>query len=254
MLKIDDNRGIRRLELARPEKRNAFDGELITALDAAVADAAADAAVRVIVLAAAGEVFSAGADLGWMAQAAALGEQENLAATKRLGQLFYTLRHSPKPVVARVQGPALGGGVGLVAAADLAVASTRARFGFTEARLGLLPAVISPFVVRRVGPARANAMFLLAEAVDAAEAYRVGLVDRVVEPAELDSAVESIVQSLMLGGPEALRACKELVDLNEAGGATLDETSKLIAWRRASDEAQEGMRAFLEKRKPKWAE
>lgn len=254
MWQIEVQHGVGTLKLARPERRNAFDGEMLAQLRATLAAWQDDPAVRVVVLAAEGSTFCAGADLMWMAAEASKGHEGNLQNAIELGRSFHALARSRKPVVARVQGAARGGGVGLVAACDIAVASTQASFALTEVRLGLAPAVISPFVVERLGPSQARALFLTGDEVPAADAYRLGLVHHLVAPEDLDAKVAAVVRSLVAGGPEALVACKRLVDevAFRPPEAVLEATAALIAERRASAEAQEGMVAFLQKRPAAW--
>jgi methylglutaconyl-CoA hydratase len=240
--------------LARPETRNAFDGAMVKELTAAFEAASAREDIRVIVLAGRGSVFCAGADLEWMRSLAAYTREENLAEARSLADLFEAVDCSPKAVVACVQGAALGGGAGLVATADIAVAEEGASFGFTEVRLGLVPAVISPYVVRKVGVSAARELFLTGERFTAARAAALGLVHRVVKMDELDAAVDERVRGLLEAAPGAVAAAKSL--LRAVAGRSADSvrelTCKRIAERRASAEGQEGVRAFLEKRKPDW--
>jgi methylglutaconyl-CoA hydratase len=246
--------GIGRLTLARADKKNAFNGEMLAEIDRLLAMWAADASCRVIVLQSEGETFCAGADLMWMAEQAMGGHDANIAGAKHLGGVFHRIAKSNKPVIGRIQGAARGGGVGLAAAVDIAVASERASFALTEVRLGLVPGVISPFVVERVGPSRARALFMTGETFDAAAAARYGLVHHVVPHEALDAKVDEVAAQLVLGGPEALLACKQLVDsvAFRQPQDVADSTAHAIADRRASAEAQEGMMAFLEKRKANW--
>ena len=244
-----------RITLDRPERRNAFDAALIADLTDAVRGASARPGARCIVLAGRGSAFSAGADVGWMRAAQGLDEAGNREDALRAADLFEAVARAPLPVVARVHGPALGGGAGLVCAADLAVAAEEATIGFPEVRLGIIPAVIAPYVLRRVGDGAARALFLRGRAVAAAEALRLGLVHRVVPAAELDAAVEEVVDDLLAGGPEALAACRRLLDdlpliPPERRRA---ETAARIAALRVGAEAQAGLAAFLERRRPPWA-
>lgn len=254
MIQLDKANGVGFLWLARPDKHNAFDGDMLEALDATVREWGEDPGVRVIVLGSEGPSFCAGADLKWMAEQGRLGPEANRAGALRLGQVFHTLANSKKPIVARVHGAARGGGVGLVAACDIAVASEQASFALTEVRLGLVPAVISPFVVERLGPSQARALFLTGDNVPAKEAHRLGLVHRCVPHSELTNEVTAVVRSLLQGGPEALLACKELVTAvaYKDKAEVLEQTVDLIGQRRASAEAAEGMAAFLERRPPAW--
>jgi methylglutaconyl-CoA hydratase len=240
----------------RPERHNAFDETLIAALTEAFDELAEEKEIRAILLEGAGPNFSAGADVGWMRRAAAYGEEENRADARRLAAMLKAIDECPKPVVARVQGAALGGGTGLVAACDIAIASERATFGTTEVRLGLAAAVISPFVLRAIGPRQARRLFLTGERIDAARALAIGLVHEVVPESELDARVEAVLDLLLAGGPEAQAASKELIRIvlgMPQGGSLLTEaTVSVIAARRASAEGKEGLQAFLEKREPAW--
>lgn len=249
-----DDRGVATVTMDRPEVRNAFDAPLVAALTAAARALGTDPAVRAVVLTGAGGVFSAGADLAGMRAAGAASEEENRADARRLDALLRTLWDLPRPLVGRVDGYALGGGCGLVAACDVVVATERARFGFPEVALGLAPAVISPYVVRKVGLSFARATFTTGERFDARAALAAGLVHRVVAVGELDAAVEAVVARCLVAGPQAMTAAKALVDdalrpLDEATAAT----PGVIAALRASEEGQEGMQAFLGHRRPRWA-
>ena len=240
--------------LDRPEVRNAFDAALVAALGEAALFLAADASVRVVVLSGAGKSFCAGADLNWMRATAANGPAENRRDAVALARTFRAWDDLPRPVVGRIQGAALGGGTGLAAVCDIVVASGSALFGTTEVRLGIVPAVIGPYLVRKIGPSAARAWFLAGSRVEAAEALRAGLVHRVVPEASLDLEVEAVVADLLLGAPEAQASAKSLAksfgtgSLDGEGAAAVEE----IASRRASEEGQEGMAAFLEKRPPRW--
>jgi methylglutaconyl-CoA hydratase len=248
----NDARGVARLVLARPERRNAFDASLVAELARQVG--AIDRAARVVILASEGETFCAGADVEWMRGMADYTLEENVADSEALARVYRALYELPMPLVARVQGPAIGGGAGLVAVADIAVASTAAFFAFTEVRLGILPAVVSPYVVRKVGPARATALFVTGARIDATRAHEIGLVERLAEPAELDAAVERVVGAILEGGPAAVNAAKRLVREVEgrAPADVADLTVRRIADIRVGAEGQEGLRAFLAKRKPRW--
>lgn len=243
-----------RVTLNRPELRNAFDDRLIEEATSLFERLAGDGSVRVIVLSGAGKSFCAGADLGWMGRMVAYTREENARDSARLADLFRVIDATPKPVVGRIHGAALGGGTGLTAVCDVALAAEGTLFGTTEVRLGILPAVISPYVVRKIGETNARVWFLTGERYDAAEALRVGLVHRVVPEAELDAAVDATVTSLLSGGPEALAEAKVLA--MTMGRLPLDEaiphSIERIAARRVSAEGQEGMSAFLGKRKAAW--
>lgn len=242
--------------LIRPEVHNAFGPGLIAALARTFDALAADEQVRAVVIAGEGPSFCAGADLGWMRECLSFSAEENRADALRLAAMLEAIAACPHPVIARVHGAALGGGVGLICATDIAVAADDARFGFTEARLGLAPAVIAPYAIARIGPGHARALFLTAERFDAAHALAIGLVHRVVPAVELDAAVESTVRSVLAGGPAALRACKALARAMPRIPAdeVAEHTAALIARLRTEPEGQEGIRAFLEKRRPAWAE
>jgi methylglutaconyl-CoA hydratase len=254
MITREQDGGVLTVMLARPEVGNALSAELVDAMEAALATAERDPSVRVVVLAAAGRHFSAGADLNYMKAMRGAGHEANVTDALRTQRLFAGLAELPKPVVARVHGAARGGGVGLVAAADVVVASNAATFAFTEVRLGIIPAMISPFVIERLGAARARRLFLTAETFDAEQAEAWGLVDHAVPDEELDGAVAKVCQDLMRGGPNALAETKRLVRAvvatPPADVAAL--TADWIARLRAGDEGQEGMTAFLEKRPARW--
>jgi len=254
MLRTDRHDGVVTLTLDRPEVGNALDDALVARLGEALGAAAADQAVRVVVLTGAGTVFSAGADLRWMQRMRGAGADANLADAHRTQAVFAAVAELRVPVVARVNGPARGGGVGLLAAADVVVAAAEAHFAFTEVRLGIIPAMIAPFVIARVGPARARRLFCTAETFGAADALAWGLVDRVAPAAELDAAVTRVVADLVRGGPGALAEAKALVhDVVAAPRAAVPAlTAERIARLRAGEEGQEGMAAFLEKRPPRW--
>jgi methylglutaconyl-CoA hydratase len=242
------------LTIERPEVGNAIDPSVVDGMGAGIAAAAADPAIRAIVVTGAGKHFSAGADLNYMKSMRGASPAENETDALRTQALFAAVADSPKPVVARVNGAARGGGVGLLAAADVVVAVTTATFVFTEVRLGIIPAIISPFVVARTGAARARRLFLTAEPFDAAAAATFGLVDHVADTDALDATVERITGEIRRGGPQALAEVKRLLaDLASAApGDAGALTARRIAALRAGDEGQEGMSAFLEKRPPRW--
>ena len=248
---------VARLRLERPEVHNAFDAALIADLTDALVSLGADPQVRVVVLEGAGASFSAGADLNWMRGMAAASEADNRDDALALARLLRILDTLPKPTIARVHGAAFGGGVGLVAACDIAIAATEAKFGLTESRLGLLPAVISPYVIAAIGTRQARRWFATAETFDAEEARRIGLLHGVVNATALDSAVQRQVELLLKAGPIAAASAKALV--REVAAATNAEAidqanAALIARLRVSPEGQEGIGAFLEKRKPAWTQ
>ena len=247
---------VARLRLERPALHNAFDAELVAGLTAALSGLALDASVRVLVLEGAGASFSAGADLNWMRGMAAASEAENREDSLALARMLRALDELPKPTIARVHGAAFGGGVGLVAACDIAIGVQEARFGLTEARLGLLPAVISPYVVAAIGKRHARRYFATAEIFDAAQAQRMGLLHEVVAADALDATVQYQIDLLLKAGPIASAAAKALVrNVAAASGPVAIDAANaaLIARLRVSPEGQEGIAAFLEKRKPKWA-
>lgn len=242
--------------ITRPEVHNAFNDQVNIQMKDAFDAIAGDAATRVVVLAGEGRSFSAGADLEWMRRTADYTEAENRRDGATLAAMFRAIAECPQPVVARVQGYALGGGVGLVAATDIAIAADSARFGFSEVRLGLAPATIAPFIVEKIGPGWTRALFLSGERFDAARAYAIGLVHQVVPEAELDAAVEATVNALLAGGPAAQAACKALVRqvVRTSDPVALDRyTVGVIAAARAGAEGREGVHAFLDKRRPAWA-
>jgi methylglutaconyl-CoA hydratase len=243
-----------RLTLARPEVRNAFDAELISEITQALSALATDSTLRVLVLAAQGNTFCAGADFHWMSSRKGVSLEENLDDARRLFDMFHALHSFPRPTVARVQGSAFGGGAGLLACCDFVILTDAAQLAFSEVRIGLVPATIAPFVVRRIGEGRARELFFSGAPVSVARALEIGLASRVVSPSELDGAVEECVQQLLQGGPQALAATKRLLcDLSDLPLSEAKEiTVRLIAGQRVSDEGQEGMAAFLEKRRPAW--
>jgi methylglutaconyl-CoA hydratase len=243
------------VRLNRPDKHNAFDELLIAELTQAFRDLAGDTAVRVVVLAANGQSFSAGADLDWMKRMSAMGRAENERDAMALANLMEAIDHCPRPVVGVIQGAAFGGGVGIVACCDIAIATSSASFCLSEVRLGLIPAVISPYVAAAIGPRACRRYFLTAEKFDAATAAKLGLIHRVVEPEALEAARDETVKHLLNGGPAAQVAAKDLI--RRVTGASIDEalrrdTATRIANARASAEGKEGIAAFLEKRKPNW--
>ena len=248
---------VRRIALNRPDVHNAFDDALVAELTAALVEAGRDEAVRAVVLTGIGASFSAGADLNWMRGMAAASEAENRDDSLRLAALVRTLQFCPKPTVARVNGAAYGGGVGLVAACDIAIGAQGAKFGLTEVKLGLVPAVISPYVVAAIGMRQARRLFLTGEVFDAAEACRIGLLHRVVPADGLDEAVEFTLKLLAKAGPQAQREAKQLAlrmgGADERDAGRIDaENAELIARLRVSAEGQEGLGAFLDKRAPAW--
>jgi methylglutaconyl-CoA hydratase len=243
-LRIERDGPIHRITLAKPERRNAFDAELIRELHEAFSDVG-DA--RVVVLAGEGPSFSAGADVEWQRAAVELSYDENVEDALRLFRMLEAIDTCPAPVVGRIQGYALGGGSGVAACLDIGIASEDAVFGFSEVKLGIIPAVISPFVLPRIGAA-ARRYFLTGERFDAPTALRIGLVSEVSD--DLDGAVERVVDELLTSGPEATRAAKRLARKRPG----CEEAAQIAARLRAGEEGQEGLRAFLERRKPAWIE
>ena len=242
-LRVERDGAVLRITLARPDRRNAFDAELIAELSQAFVDVGR---ARAVVLAGEGASFCAGADVEWMRASVGLSLEENVADANAMRQMFEAIDRCPAPVVARVQGHALGGGAGLVAAVDIAIAEPGTVFAFSEVKLGIIPAVISPFTLAKIGPGAARRYFLTGERFDAEAALRIGLVSEVAD--ELDASVERVVAELLSAGPHAARWAKRLVRERPGG----PETARWIAERRASEEGQEGLRAFLEKRSPRW--
>ncbi len=252
-LKIEHKGGVTRLALDRPKVHNAFDDRLIAALTQALVAAGADEGCRAVLLTGEGRSFSAGADLGWMRRMAGYDLNANFDDARALARLMHVLDECPKPVVAAVNGAAIGGGVGLVAAADVAISAENAVFQLSETRLGIVPAVIAPFVLRAIGERQARRLFLTAERFSAARALELGLVHETVPAAFLRARAEEVVAGLLANGPKALASAKRLCrDLRNLEGDVAEHTARLIAELRASNEGQEGIRAFLDKRPPAW--
>ncbi|MGN6235577.1 enoyl-CoA hydratase-related protein [Dyella sp.] len=256
-LSIADQDRVRRIALNRPEVHNAFDDALIAELTAAIEDAGRDDHVRAIVLTGEGESFSAGADLNWMRSMAQASEQQNHDDSTRLARLMRRLQFCPKPTIARVNGAAFGGGVGLIACCDIAIGVEGAKFGLTEVKLGLVPAVISPYVITAIGLRQARRLFLTGEFFDAAAAARIGLLHEAVPREQLDEAVQRVLGFLGKAGPVAQAEAKTLAlgmaGLDESAAERIDEeNAALIARLRVSAEGQEGLGAFLGKRAAAW--
>jgi len=254
-LEIERTGKVATLWMNRPAVFNAFDRALIAELAAACAALDADASVRVVVLAGRGKHFSAGADLNWMRRASDSTEAENLADSRKFAAMLRALSGLSKPTIARVQGAALGGGTGLTAACDMAIAADDASFATSEVKFGIIPAVISPYVLRAIGPRHALRYFQSAERFGATEAKAMGLVNEVVTLAELDAAVDRLVQALLACGPQAQLAAKQLIAAlagRPIDDAVAEETATRIARQRATDEAREGFAAFFDKRAPAW--
>jgi len=243
------------LTINRPDVRNALNDEVIAELSRWAAAIRADRSVRVVVMAGAGKMFSAGADVNWMAQTVNYTEEENLRDAAKLSAMFAALDTLPIPVIGRIHGAALGGGAGLAAVCDVVVASDETLFGFTEVKLGILPAVISPFALAKIGRSAARELFLTGARFSAERAREIGLVHAVVPATDLDRTVAGYIREFLTAGPEAIAAAKSLIP--EVAGRPLADvapiTAKAIATRRVSKEGQEGLRAFLEKRKASWS-
>jgi methylglutaconyl-CoA hydratase len=246
--------GVVTLTLDRPHRKNAFDETLIGALTEHLDRLAVDGSVRALVITGSGTAFSAGGDLDLMRRATMLSQEENLAEARRIVAMLTALDRFPVPTIAKVNGTAVGGGVGLVAACDIAIAAAHAVFAISEVRIGLLPSVVAPFIRRAIGERACRRYFFTAERFDAVTAARLGLIHEVAEAADLDTAVDRILAELMRGGPEAMIHAKALLlALREADAAEAASlTTEAIAERRASAEGREGVRAFLEKRWPSW--
>ena len=246
---------VARITLSRPDVRNAFNDEVIAELTEAFQTLGQRADVRAIVLAAEGPAFCAGADLNWMRRMADYTREENLADAAKLAEMLRVMYACPKPTVARVQGDVFAGGVGLVAACDMVVSVDTATYCLSEVKLGLIPATISPYVIRAMGVRAAHRYFLTAERFSAAEAHRIGLVHEVVAADALDDKVDELLKSLTSASPNAVRACKRLVQgvaEREINAALIEATVAGIADIRSSDEGREGVQSFLQKRKPSW--
>ena len=251
---LEKKDGVARLTLNRPEVRNAFDDRLISLLHKSFVDIENDKTIRVVILAGNGPAFCAGADLNWMKRMAGYGYDENLADARALAGMLAELDRMPMPTIARVHGAVFAGGTGLVCACDIAVGTPEAKFCLSEAKLGLSPATISPYVIRAMGEREARRYFLTAEVFDAAEALRIGMLSILTQ--ELDETIDALVRHLLAGGPEAMAKIKDLI--RAVAGRPLDaalvaDTAKRIAEIRVSPEGKEGIAAFLEKRKPSWA-
>jgi methylglutaconyl-CoA hydratase len=252
---IEHDGPILRITLNRPEVRNAIDEDVIRALTTAAASAAEDRSLRAVVLAGSGKAFCSGADVGWMAKAIAYSRQENLSDAEDMARLMERLDTLPMPVIGRIQGSALGGGVGLAAICDIVVSADDAIFGLSEVKLGILPAVVGPYVLRKIGISAARELFLTGVRFDAARARQLGLVHEVVPADMLDGAVARRVADVLAASPAGIARAKALI--REIAGAHPEDviglTTNAIATQRVSEEGQEGLRAFLEKRKPSWS-
>ncbi|MDH0048140.1 enoyl-CoA hydratase/isomerase family protein [Comamonas terrigena] len=254
-LTLTVNAGVATVTLTQPEIRNAFSDEVIQEITEAFRVAGERPDVRAIVLAAEGTAFCAGANLNWMRRMADYDRAENLQDAGALAEMLRTIYHCPKPTIARVQGDVYAGGMGLVAACDMAVAAENAGFCLSEVKIGLVPGTIAPYVLRAMGARAGHRYFLTGERFDAAEALRIGFVHQVVAAEQLDDAVDSLLKALLVAGPDAVRTCKKLVlDVaeREINAQLIASTVEVIADIRASEEGKEGVQAFLSKRKPSW--
>lgn len=255
MLEVTKTSGVARVTLNRPELRNAFDDVLISSLTRTFVEIGEDPSIRVMILAGNGPAFCAGADLNWMKRMAGYRYDQNLADAKALAEMLATLDRLPKPTIARVHGPVFAGGTGLVAACDIAVGTPEAKFCLSEAKLGLSPATISPYVMRAMGEREARRYFLTAEVFDAQEAFRIGMLSLLVPGDQMDATIDSLVKHLLAGGPEAHARIKALIRTvagRRPDDALVAETAKQIAEIRGSPEGKEGIASFLEKRKAAW--
>lgn len=253
-LEVAQDGPVLHIRLNRPDVRNAFNGTVVSELSAAFAAADQNPTARVVVLSGNGKSFSAGADLAWMQEQADLPQEQNARSADRMARMFLAIARCKKPVVGRIHGHALGGGTGLTAAVDMAFCTEDCLFGLTEVKLGIVPAVISPFVMQKIGVGRARTLFLTGERFDGREAQRLGLVHRAVPSAELDAAVQRAIDELLAAGPAAVASAKALI--RAVGALSLEDaipvTAQWIAELRATPEAKEGFAAFLGKRKPNW--
>jgi methylglutaconyl-CoA hydratase len=254
-LQVENSGAVARVWMNRPDVHNALNEAMIDELAETFLRLGEDSAVRVIVLSGRGKSFSAGGDIDYMKRQGAAPAVENLATARGLAQMFHTVAACPRPTIARVNGAAMGGGVGLVSACDIAIASSTAIFAASEVRLGLIPSTIAPYVLRAIGPRQAGRLFVTGERIDAARAERIGLVHEIAEPDQLDSRVQSVIDNLLAGGPSAQTAAKSLLETVVNHPITrelMEETAVRIAERRSDPEATEGLSAFLEKRPPDW--
>jgi len=255
-LRVEHSGSTAYVTLNRPAVRNAFNAELIAELNAAFDALGRDESVRTIVLAGAGKAFSGGADVNWMRASLDLGEDENVRDAERMSTMYRAIDRCPKPVIARVHGAALGGGAGLCAISDIVLSTPETIFGFTETKLGILPAVISPFVIAKIGVSNARALFLTGERFDAVRAQRIGLVHEIVAEDAIDARVSAIVAEFKTAGPRAVAAAKRIIE--DVRDVSYDDsralTARAIAKQRTSPEGQEGLRAFLERRRAGWTE
>jgi methylglutaconyl-CoA hydratase len=247
--------GIAALTLNRPEKRNALHGPLIAELLRLIKSIATDTTIKILMINGNGEHFCAGADIHWMQKIAQGSKKENEQDAERLAELLHQLYFFPKPVMVLAQGAAMGGGLGLIAAADIVIAGSNAQFAFSEVKIGIAPSVISPYVVAAIGPRYANYYFLTAEKFSAADAKYMGLIHKIVEPAHLMAEANTLALQLLQNSPQAMLAAKQLIRHVQYENINVNlshMTAEHLAHLRASADAQEGLQAFIEKRKPKW--
>lgn len=247
---------VARITMNRPDVRNAFDERMIAEVHQAIKSVSSDDKVRVAIITGAGSAFSAGADISWMRRMGQAGFEENYQDALKLAYMFDSIAKCPKPTIARVNGPTIGGGSGLVAACDIAIGSEKAFFSFSEVKIGLVPACIGPYVIRKVGQARSRELFISGRRIFAAEAEKYGLLNFVAPEGKLDEEVTDLTERLISSGPEAIKAAKDLVtDVpDQTCEEFIDYTARMIAELRTSPEGREGTTAFLEKRKPNWAD
>jgi len=254
-VELTKNNGIATVTINRPEKHNAFDDQVIAQMTQAFEDINLDESIRVMVLASNGNSFSAGADLDWMKRMANYSYEENLADARALAKMLKTLYTLSKPSIAKIQGAAFGGAIGLVSCCDIAIASTKASFSLSEVKIGLIPATISPYVIAAIGSRAARRLFISAERFSAQTAQSINLVSEICEHEQIDTRVIELTETICMNSPAAVSAAKQLVhDVGNAkiNDALIEDTSKRIAAIRASSEGQEGLAAFLEKRAPSW--
>ena len=257
MLKVDLQQKVARVMFDRPDLHNAFNDEMIALVSSTFAELGGNPDVRAIVLGGNGKSFCAGADLNWMKRMAAYTREQNIEDAKNASRMFSAIARCPKPVIARVHGAALGGGAGVVAACDISIAAAGTQFGFTEVRMGIVPGVISPFVIARIGSGRARELFLTGERFSAQVALNIGLVHHVADDgAAMDALIETKIQHILQASPAAIAAAKELIFGVAARtlDTALDFTAAAIADARASEDGQAGMKAFLTREKPPWVE
>jgi len=255
-LLISQDGAVTRVTLNRPEVRNAFDDALVGELAAWADSVGSGGPARVAILSGAGKAFCAGGDIAWMSRMAALSEEENIRDARAAASMFQSLDALPIPLIGRIHGAALGGGAGLAAICDIAVSADDAVFGFTEAKLGIVPGVISPFAIAKIGRSAARELFLTAERFSAVRAHQIGLVHHVVPEADLDTTIDALVRELLTSAPGAIAEAKALIRAvaGQESNSVAEITAHAIARRRVSPEGQAGMRAFMEKRKAPWVE